>query len=611
MVIKHEVQLGDGVSKPAKDAAAEVTKLSKDLTLLTKSLASAEAKMTKAAATGNIAQYRAASKDVAAFKTQIGSLETQLAKLAPKEEAVATNMLSWQEELATATGGLSVLAEVAGAVVLGLGAITLAGAKFAIEASEAKTQAIAMFNALGEGKITGERVDDLLDDMRAKLGLTKEAMTPIVKSLLTMGITSDGTIQKMTQAAASAQALGGSSEAFLTLQKKIQASAESGQALKIKLQALAGVGLNVTDVAKQMGIGAQDLGAQLKKGTVDAKKFGDAMTEALIKKGAGPLATMSLSVSNLGGLLKEYIGDLFEDMGDSIKPFLVEVKSLFGILDSKANPSGKALKAGIEAFFRNVFAIATKVVPMIKHFLLDVIILGLKAYIAVKPIGKALVELYENHGGADKLSAALTAIVFVLKVAGTVVAIVVGAFAALFAVIAVTGLAIWSTIGAVAEFVTGAGKMLSDWAGSAVTVASDFVQGLANGITNGTGLVIDAAKNLGASALSGIKSVLGIASPSKEMAKLGQFSGEGLALGQESAVPRVESAATAMGSATMASAAGGAAAQSSGTASGGGTTQVTFAPGSIVIDGAGTSAQEITQEMIALVFERLALQAGR
>jgi hypothetical protein len=37
---------------------------------------------------------------------------------------------------------------------------------------------------------------------------------------------------------------------------------------------------------------------------------------------------------------------------------------------------------------------------------------------------------------------------------------------------------------------------------------------------------------------------------------------------------------------------------------------VTFAPGSIVIDGAGKSAGQITEEMIALIFERLAGTQG-
>ena len=59
------------------------------------------------------------------------------------------------------------------------------------------------------------------------------------------------------------------------------------------------------------------------------------------------------------------------------------------------------------------------------------------------------------------------------------------------------------------------------------------VQGFVNGIRDGMKTVWDVAQNLGSTALNAVKSYLGIASPSKEAAKLGEFFGKGFSLGIE------------------------------------------------------------------------------
>ena len=58
-----------------------------------------------------------------------------------------------------------------------------------------------------------------------------------------------------------------------------------------------------------------------------------------------------------------------------------------------------------------------------------------------------------------------------------------------------------------------------------------MVEGLARGIYNGEGMAIEAAMNVARNALIAAKNELGVASPSKEFMKIGEFSDEGLALG--------------------------------------------------------------------------------
>lgn len=72
----------------------------------------------------------------------------------------------------------------------------------------------------------------------------------------------------------------------------------------------------------------------------------------------------------------------------------------------------------------------------------------------------------------------------------------------------------------------------------------DLVIGFAHGITNAAGAVTDAAKGLGSSALNAVKNVLSIMSPSREMAKLGMFAGQGFAKGLSDSTLGVTKVAT-------------------------------------------------------------------
>jgi hypothetical protein len=249
---------------------------------------------------------------------------------------------------------VSAVVKIAGGLVGITVGLVQSAVQFAIAANEAQKATDGMFDALGQGVMTGDEVGDMVDGLRAKLGVAGGALEPFVQSFMAVGITGKDALEKLTTAAISMEGLvRGGGAAFSDLYTKIHAIGETGEQLKMpfkKLQAsLASAGLNVKDLAKEMGITSEELVKGLQGGTVDAKKFGDAMQEAAIKKGAGSLGTLANSAKNLGDLLNEYIGEIFEDLGDSIAPFMNEVKSLFSIFDSKTNPSGQAMKAAIAA----------------------------------------------------------------------------------------------------------------------------------------------------------------------------------------------------------------------------------------------------------------------
>jgi len=622
-IYTEEVQLKDGLSPAAKAAAENVKTLEHQMTVLQKSLTAAQDKMTKASALGDIAGFRKAKGEVAQLTAGIGDLspkvagaKQELAALTQKTQGATGASMDLQAELAELTGGLSILVEVVGAVALGFGVLVAAGAKFAIEASEAKTQALALWTALGEGKTSGDQVDDMLDGMRAKLGITKDAMTPWANQLMAMGVVELPQLEEALTATAAAAALAkGGGDVYLGMQKKIQAAAEAGTKLTVKLKDLSSMGLTVTDVATKMGVSATELGAQLKAGSVDAAKFGKALNDALAAKGGDSIKAMSLSVQNLGGLFKEYIADMFEDLGPAIRPFLEQVKDLFGIFDSKTKPSGQALKAGIEGFFKQVFAIAAKVVPMVKHFLLDVIIFGLKAYIALKPIVKTLQDMWKQHGGMQILIKAFNVMKPLLIVIGVAIGVVVLAFAALWAMMVGIGVVILAVTGFIVKGISeGIGalwdlaKVLGEWSMMGLKYAGDFVMGIVNGIKSGVGMVVDAVTNLAGSAKGAFKKALGIASPSKVGKSLGGNFGGSIGEGMSAAAPDVHAAGGELAGAAAGgfskNAGGGGASASAGAS-------ITVHIDQLNVDAKGASgAEELSETIFAVVFERLAIANG-
>lgn len=608
-VYEFDAKLNDGISGPAKAAATQSKSLASNMTALQKELQRTSDSMRVAMAKGDdktfwkLAGQSNGLKDaIGKLGTEQGALQHSMGQTSTAMTAQASEAQGLQSEMAEVTGGLSLAVEAALAVAAAFGALVLAGASLAIEASELKAKMTATFDALGEGQISGKDTIAMLDELGDSIGRTRKELAPLAQSFMQMGVTGRDELKSLTTAAVSAEALGGSSDAFISLQKKIQAAADTGQALKIKLQALAGTGVTVNDVASKMGISAQQLGAELKKGTVNAKAFGDALTQSLISKGAGPLARAGMSITNVWAKFTENIGKFFEDV--DVGPFLDEVKSLFDIF-GQAQPSGQALKSGIGGFFKEVFALATKVVPMVKHFLLDLVIYGLKAYIGLKPIVKWLLDLRNNATVMTLFHSVLRGIAVVAGTLLAVFAAVAVVLGVVTAAVAGVSLGIFSLVAAFIGVTSKITGVIADWLGSVPKMASDFISGLVNGISGGVGQVTDAVKGLATGAKNAFKGALGISSPSKEMMKLGAFAGAGVAEGLDSSVGDVHASAGGLGGAAFA----GASSQAGGGSSGGG--GMTVNVGGIVISGgSGQGVLELTEEAVSLLFEKVALSQG-
>lgn len=749
MILEETISIKDGISGPARSAADELMVLSSALT-------KAQDKMTLMSALGNNKGLMAAKKDVTALQSAISTLPpahdaaaaSAVGMQAPikdtgkafagaadamrvgKEvigaaiEGVKGAVMSLangdiQGALSSVTTGVAGIAksldllvpglgEVAAAAVQaagGLASLAVGGMKTAIEVGTLEKKMTSMFDALGEGQISGAQVMGMLDDMSNSLGLTREQIAPLTKEFMAMGVHTEAALKQMTTAALSAQAIMGdasASEAYVTMARKIQAAGESGQALKIKLAELSKMGVDTADVAARLGISATELGAKLKAGSVDANKFGKALQEALIEKGAGPLSEMGNELGNIWGKFGQDMKAMFK--GIDFGPFLAAVKDLFSIFDTgktTATETGKAMHAGIVGAMQGIFAAATKVIPMLKHGFLDIEIFVLKAYIALKPIGAAILKFagassfvdmisnaFSTLGGyletagqflkplADKFIAFITsatgtkiittilgALVTAFKVAAVVIGVVVGLGLALLAwtvgCAAMMGVLIGKFFEFGASVITSIGSAF-DWAQFKITswiqdrvadflglkdmlstLAGDIIKGLVDGITNGAGAVAGAVTGIAGKAKDAFKGALGIASPSKVMFEAGDVGvAGGVAAGVTAGTsdvtaaskdmakaaaapmmtiaPQINAMSLSAGTPDLSSAFSGGvktptpppAPSAPAAAGGSGGTTVVFEAGSITINGADKSLEEITDEALADAFERAAQHAG-
>lgn len=481
---------------------------------------------------------------------------------------------------------------VASLVALGtaVGAVTVGFAALGIEASEARNRALATLSALGGGAEQANALYESLGAARDQLGMTREQLVPLTAQLLGMGVAADSIPSKL-KALATVKATGieGGVAEYLAITKNLEAH------VPVTAKALANLyktGVNVNEIAAAMGVSVKQLQAGLKAGTLNASAFQSALDKAVTDKGAGALANQAKSLGAQWDNLKEKFLDLFE--GVDASPLLDALKDLFSVVD-QINPSGQAAKAGITGVLNTIFKTAAKVLPYIKIGIEKFIIVVLKAYIAIK-----------THWSL--ISPILKSLAIGFGVIVGIVIAVVGVVLGFVAVLGALGTALAAGVVALVGFVAQGLVALYDWVKGAPEIAAKFIEGLVSGITGGAAKVIDSVKGLGKSVLSGMKSVLGISSPSKEFAKLGEYAGAGFAMGLDGAVGGVETSAGQMGAASASSVS---TPHGSGSSSrSGGDMSVTFAPGSIVVDGAGKSALEITETMIALVFQKIANMQG-
>lgn len=108
---------------------------------------------------------------------------------------------------------------------------------------------------------------------------------------------------------------------------------------------------------------------------------------------------------------------------------------------------------------------------------------------------------------------------------------------------------------AIIHFINGVANAIRSHQGelnaAARNLGSAIISGLLGGIEAGAGSIFGALENIASGALNAAKHFLGISSPSKEFAKVGQFVIQGLIVGMQSTAPALEETARDTGTAML------------------------------------------------------------
>lgn len=484
-------------------------------------------------------------------------------------------------------------------------------AAMAVKLSQEKDQLKSVLDVFTGGpKATGELLDSL-NDLATRLPFTSGQMAGWAKNLLAAGISGDvliGRVEAIGSAVAIMGSAGGS--AAETLFKRLQGLADSGGKVELDrkfIQQLQAAGLGVGDLAKQLGVTPE----KLKTMTLNAKDLGNAMQNALIAKGVGPLKMLGTTWATISEKVYDAFTGAFEDLGTIVQPFMTELQSLAGEFYSgsiASNDWGDAVKAVLT----KVFAAAKEFVNFIHRGFLHAQIAMLQFRIAIAPVTSLLGELRAGAAASWVVMYLLKGTVIVLAIVFGILALAVLAVAVPFILVGVAILFIVRAVQYLAGVISGAVDNFDNLKNAAFEAGSGYITGLGNAIMSGAAWVVGLITGLAASMITAITGPLRIKSPSRVMMQVGAYTTEGLALGINAGVPDVQASARTAGMATIngVAQAGSPAASGGPGAHGGDDGRTTILRiDKLVIHGNG-SPLEVTEEALALVLEKLKLQAG-
>ncbi len=537
------------------NVAGELATLESKIKGETKALQALEAwmKRIQSGSSVDVAQYQKVQGLIDAKKSSLAGLSEQLAKTGEVTDAAGASTAGLGEQLsALASGPAGIAAAALAAVVTILVVAAYKLTAFALAAANAaRSFKLILEGASGSTKAAAE-MSAAVDRVSSSSAVAGPELEKMAQTLAVAGLKGKLFEDSLRTMAAVASVAGPQAAGKLEeIAKKVTALGH----FEIGGDSLAGLGISMEDLARSMGTSVDKLKADMKAGSVSVEQGVSAMNKALNARLGGVAARQALDLNVQASKLQENLAKLFKNV--DIEPFLKALRELLSIFDA-SSASGKAMQAVATEVFSALFAGAARVLPYIKALLQGMFIAGLLLYIAIKPIGRAIVEAFGGASSIDGLSAALfvgkLAFIAVLLVLG-LIGIALASVAAAVAFVAAPFLIVGAVIVAAIYGVVAAVGWLKNAFSLAVAfisgldlgaIASGMLDGLVNGIRNGAGIVLDAIKSLGSSMIGGLKGVLGIASPSKVFAGLGQFSAKGFAVGLDEGSAEVEGAVSSM-----------------------------------------------------------------
>lgn len=256
----------------------------------------------------------------------------------------------------------------------------------------------------------------------------------------------------------------------------------------------------------------------------------DAANAAAEAKFGPEFAKQLNSLPNLAARLKKNMSNIFGGLG--IDKFLDALGSVVALFN-EGTASANAIKVLFESIFQPLIDGATGFIPKMVGMFIQFEILVLKAAIQIKLWGKEIDAIASVFG---------TVAVVIGVVLGAALAVVVG----VMALVTATTYAFWTALSMLGQLMLSIGtSVVSAFTGAfdAVVgfltsinlgeIGSNILMGLVNGILGAGPALLGAITGAVSGAIGAAKSLLGIASPSKVFKEIGNFTGEGMAIGVE------------------------------------------------------------------------------
>jgi hypothetical protein len=604
-----------GAAEAAKSTEALVGEMAK---LQTAAKGGADALATVAKAGSSLKKVENETKGAGDKTKEFSAKVWGLGKIFKISEKEAESFLSkgalpMAQVCSVAAGAAMALVAAIAAVTLAVVAGTVAFVAYAISAANA-ARAQNLFAQAATGSITGARdLEKQVAGLAENTGLSAAKLMELGLGLGRAGVQGVDLARGLNAVAIATSTLGDAAGA------KIAGIAEEAVKMRrivLNRLNLAGTGVGIDDVAtalaKKMKVSFGVAKAALQEGRVKVSTALDALSDAVEAKLGGIAKKQALDFGVQMTRLKSNIAGLFK--GIDLEPLLGGLHDVLSVF-SQSTVSGQGLKVALQGIAAPLIDGLTALMPLGKGFFQGMIIAALQVVIIVLKIRNAIRDAFGGgakssiDGVAVALVAGRIALYGIAAVVG-LVALGIAGLASLAASFAAPFVAaaygVYKAFGLISEAVDAARSFLSEL--DFGEVAKSLIDGLVNGIKSGATFVIEAIKGLGSGAMTALKSVLGIASPSKVFKGFGINTAQGYAEGVDVGAPEAQRSVADMVGPMPGAAGGPLGAQSS---KGGAPINVTIETLNIngVRDAAEISAPEFSQRL-AEALERLMLSVG-
>jgi tape measure domain-containing protein len=452
---------------------------------------------------------------------------------------------------------------VAGTVAVGVGAALVAAT---VKTADFAQTAILGFKAVAKHGASAEKLFQHSRDLAEELGLDVFATSKQFTKLLALQF-NPAMATDLIKMGSDMRALGTDAEGVDRILAQLGQIQAKGRLQGEELTVLAENGLSTQLVYKKLGEQLGKTKDEILKmqaaGTLTSEMaFPAIMAAVMAKTGEKKLGDVGKSIadttlSGMAGRLKAQAQNLWIDIGRQATPAIMSVftdlqTELRGVLGNKS------LAEGVIMAVETIAGVVKDGIPFVRQFIASFTDGFSAAWPAIKNV---LGTLFEGFGSGATWMDTVREFATIL---GKVVAFGVGV-AAVFGGMVAAGLQVTSNVVSGLIFlwdglIKGIGAAMfwvddffanlgAKWdALDFGAIAKSIIDGLVNGIRNGISSVVAAVGDLGTATVSSLKNVLGIHSPSKEFAWLGEMSGagfnEGLQNSFDTVGPRVGSLTT-------------------------------------------------------------------